>query len=479
MQLSENQKIVFNRIKDFLNQNKEKVLVLKGYAGTGKTTMVGFVLDYLKRKEEITFALMASTGRAAKILAQKTGSDASTIHALIYKVTDISGVDHNGGDPWVSESGQIIINYDVKPPLIDNERRVVLIVDEASMLSHIIKHSDGSARYGTGSILNDLMNFSGSNQIIFVGDPCQLPPVAKVPFSSSLDADFLRSHYNISATEVELKEIHRQSEGNEIISMAAKIRKAISEPPYAKYPKLPFPNKRNVHLYKNEQSLLMAYIDGIDTNDYSKSIVISDSNKKCQELNLLIRKALGRGPELEVGDLLMVTKNSYVTPLVNGDQVVVESIDGEEYYAGFNMLNVRVKAIHNGIVYETLLIKELLFNAYANLPSSDFNKLMREYDKKARALGIERKSKLYMDKLNRDKHVNALQVKYGYSATCHKAQGGEWPHVFLNISKSLYRREPHEVLRWFYTAVTRAGQHLHINDGYWIEGINNRQAFGI
>lgn len=472
MTLSPHQQEVFNKIVVFLEQNYKKVFVLKGYAGTGKTTMVRFIIEYLKKKNNINPVLLATTGRAAKVLQDKTGFQASTLHSQIYYLEGVEGKDDNGQDPWESSTGQLYLNFGVRPILLDDEKRQVFIVDEASMLTHVPQEGIHGSKYGSGSILDDFMGYTDRAQVIFVGDPCQLPPVSNDPYSSSLFADFLSKRYGCLAEEAELQEIHRQQEGSEILSMAFKVREEIYNPPVTKYPKIKVPQLKNSHVYFSEDLLLHSYMNMYAPDDPTRCIMISYTNKKCQELNIELRRRMGKPAYIAPGDLLMVTQNSYTTGLVNGDQVLVLNIGRQEQRAGFTLLNVRLKSLHNDKIYETLLINELLYNNNPNIQPEEAKRLLIDFDTRTRNNQIRRNSQEYKKLMNSDIYLNALRAKYGYCVTCHKAQGGEWPHVFLHIAGTLFLRQPAEVRRWYYTAITRAQRHLHINNGYWIEGFD-------
>ena len=196
--------------------------------------------------------------------------------------------------------------------------------------------------------------------------------------------------------------------------------------------------------------------------------MLTNSNWKCQELNRKVRSELGRTGSLQPGELLMVVQNSYVVPLVNGDQVEVCSVREDSYRAGMRFLSVEVRAIHSGDTFKTLLIADLLENNNASLSPKAFNALLIDFDMRMRQLHIKRKSQPYIVAMRSDPYLNALRAKYGYAITCHKAQGGEWQNVFLMIHKSVYGMRDASLYRWFYTALTRAKEHLHLHRDWWV-----------
>jgi superfamily I DNA/RNA helicase len=170
-----------------------------------------------------------------------------------------------------------------------------------------------------------------------------------------------------------------------------------------------------------------------------------------------------------------VVQNSYNVDLANGDQIILEKAAYDSTRAGFAFLKVKVRALHNDETYETLLIRDLLYNDQPGLQRQEVQRLMIDFDKRMRSNNIRRKSDTYREAMMNDPYLNALRAKFGYAITCHKAQGGEWPQVFLNIHKSVYGMQSEQLYRWFYTALTRAKEHLYVNDGWWVERFNQRR----
>ena len=469
MQLTSDQQKAMQALQRFFKSPGERVFILNGPAGTGKTTLVQELVQWLEANRFVP-VLLATTGRAAKVLTEKSTVSAGTLHSHIYTFDDIRGEDTSGQDAWESSAGQLMLDFGIRTNRFKTPRHVY-IVDESSMISHEVSEEPHTAKFGSGSLLDDFMEFTRPNKVVFVGDACQLPPVAKTPFSGALEADFLASRYGVLCRGFELREIMRQQADNEILKMAGYFRNGIEQGRFVKYPKLKVSgtSSRYTVVHPEERLLLKAYVDQIKTVGVKSQIMLTNSNWKCQELNRNVRQALGHTAKLQVGDLLMVVQNSYITPLVNGDQVVVESVQEDTYQAGMQFLNVTLRQLHNGQLLNTKLIADFLLNDNASLSPNAFKALIIDFDTRMRNLGVKRKSQSYVDAMMSDPYLNALRVKYGYALTCHKAQGGEWPEVFLYVHKSIFGLRDAALYRWFYTAVTRAKKRLHLHSDWWVE----------
>ncbi len=469
MQLTPHQQDAFDRLRQFCLSPSPGVAILKGYAGTGKTTLTGALVRALT-DAGATPILLASTGRAAKILQDKAGFPARTVHSCIYAFEGLAGMPE--ATPAPGDGRQLSLNFGLRTPDSDLPNPV-FIVDEASMISHEVTESrTNTARFGTGSLLDDLMQYTRTATVVFVGDPCQLPPVADSDLSPALDEAFLRNRYQRNTLTVELSEIIRQQTGSEILELAGRFRKAITQGVFPKWVKLGQPAGRQAHILHTEQALVRAYFDAIQRgNGYHESIMITSSNKLCHRLNNEFRTMRHGQTELQAGELLMVVQNSYRLPFVNGDQVMVVGVRGQQRQAGFTFLVVQVQALHSPDVYETLLIRELLYSEQPMLSRAEQERLIIDFDTRVRSTGVGRNSTEYINAMQTDAYLNALRVKFGYALTCHKAQGGEWPNVYLNIHSSLYgaHRDKHSALcRWYYTALTRARMNLYVNHDWWV-----------
>ncbi|MBK6949009.1 MAG: AAA family ATPase [Haliscomenobacter sp.] len=393
MLLTPHQKEAFSAIQSFLRSPDQQVFVLKGYAGTGKTTLVGQVVAWAQSRD-LHPVLLATTGRAAKVLHNKTGFPASTIHSAIYlfhKIDD-GRKDDDPEEEWTHDTRQLSLEFGLRSnnALPDN---LLYIVDEASMIAHEPARGQHTARFGSGSLLDDFLQFTKNHKVIFVGDPCQLPPVSDNPFSGALNPGFLRERYSLKVQSYELQEILRQNKNSEILHIAGKFRTSFLREAYEKWPKIPAPLGRNAHLFPNEEALVQAYIHRIEESGYADTMMIGQANSQVFQLNTQIRQNLFSGPALRTNEMLMVVQNSYAVGLANGDQVVVEKVrDNVRYFPGFTFMEVTVRALHDNQAYQTLLLKELLYNDQPSLGAEDARRLLIDFDQRVRGKGISRKA---------------------------------------------------------------------------------------
>ncbi|GIV35229.1 MAG: ATP-dependent endonuclease [Chitinophagales bacterium] len=474
MTLSPDQQSALHKLKEFVQHPQSRVFLLKGYAGTGKTTLIKHLADWLKKKK-ISFALMATTGRAAKVLEEKTGYSATTIHSLLYAFTEIKEeTEKPDDDAWAHDTGQLFLKFDLRADNIESYQ--LYIIDEASMISHLEEQKPYTARFGSGNLLFDLMKYVASKKIIFTGDPCQLPPVSSDPFSAALDKRYLMETFRVPVQETILTTIVRQNRNSEILQLANPFRTDIETKNFIKWIKINTPRGSQATLLPDEREWVNHFVRTFRAEGPHHAIIINSSNFHCARVNKFVRIQLypGKGT-LQHGELLMVMQNSYTTGLLNGDQVVVEFVGKKEYRAYLSFIKVRVRNIHNQMVYETLLIEDLLYDHNPGIQVSQFKHLLIDFDRRMRNYKVKRKSDEYRELMLHDPYLNALRAKFGYGITVHKAQGGEWKDVYLNINKGVYNMPPEQLYRWYYTAITRAQNHLYINDGFWIKGFDARQ----
>lgn len=363
MILTKDQERVFERFKEFLKDSDSKVFILQGYAGTGKTTLIKFFIEHMK-KIEVNHRLLASTGRAAKIVSNSTEVLASTVHSMIYKFEDFN---HNL-DEFVEyedkygkdKHGQLLLQFVMTPlDMNDTYSQNVYIIDEASMISDVKDLNANQAEFGSGRLLKDLFDYDANGKFIFVGDECQLPPVLQ-DISPALSQQYFKEIYNIEVIEVTLMQIVRQHSESSIIQASHRIRALYQNPPNVKWGMLPLAGYKDIEVMPDEIMMIKKYIDLIK-DDYSKATFISYSNSKCNSLNNLIRQSLGKRSKVEVGDLLLVTQNNS-SGLLNGDMVVVEQIKPEHYkVANITFLMVEVRELVTGKIYSLLMIETLLY----------------------------------------------------------------------------------------------------------------------
>ena len=472
--LKEQQKKIFDALCDFAHNPDGKIFILRGYAGTGKTTLIGGFIKKLNEDETCPFHVLASTGRAAKILSDKTNAKVRTIHSLVYKFADLSDdvdkyLEENEKSPALQPDAKGQFRLVFKPQTYAGKHQILYIVDESSMVSDKIKPSTSNAIFGNGDLLGDLFNYDINGKFIFVGDPCQLPPVYQKE-SPALEPDYLRNSYDMNVKVYSLTEILRQKDSNDILQCAFNLRKLwlnckgqSSGKPY--FTPLPLKGYQNIKLYPSDFSLVSQYIEMVKRKGYDYSTLICNSNKGCNTLSGFVRESIhGKQEDIIVGDLLLVTQNNYLVDLVNGDLVVVKKIGKREYRAGMQFVYVEVEELSSKKSYRLLLLEDLLMNGQGSLNEFQHKSMIIDFAKRMRERRIRPRTLLFYEMMLKDPYLNALRTTYGYALTCHKSQGGEWNEVFLYLEKSLYLRKGSELYQWAYTAVTRAKDFLHISD---------------
>lgn len=445
------QKEVIGELTDFTFSNIKKLTyLLKGYAGTGKTSIIGAMVKTLP-EFNITTILLAPTGRAAKVLSGYSGQPAFTIHKMIYQLK-------SGGDGYTRFS------------IRDNKfKNAIFFVDEASMIgngSGLTKSSWGEQK----SLLDDLLEyvFAGQNcKLILIGDTAQLPPVG-MEISPAVDEDNLYKSYYLNLEFKELTQVVRQDEDSEILSLATHLRNKI------------LLNKIELPLFPEIHNREVKVTSGYDLEDeldsaYGKYgnenvMVLCRSNKSANGYNLQIRGRIKwMEEELATGDYLMVVKNNYYWLddsskagfIANGDMAEIMKIKGEEEKYGFRFVNLTLRLIDypNESELEVKVLPETLLVEAPNIPSDRFFKL---YEAVSEEYSFEPNKKKRNELIRKNPYYQALQVKFAYAVTCHKSQGGQWDAVFVDQGYLTEEMINIEYLRWLYTAVTRAKKELHL-----------------
>ena len=471
--LSFGQQQAFDLMKSYLfASDNNSIFVLKGYAGTGKTTLLKYFINECCNEKK-TVTLMASTGRAAAVLKTKSKFNAVTVHSLVYKFDEVKATSEDAWSTKGSETGQLYLNF--FPCLIQSDDITdVYIIDEASMISGHTNETINGTKFGSGNLLKDFLEVVGNAKVIFVGDPCQLPPVDEISFSAALDTNHLEDIYHRKVIEFELNEIQRQAENSEILEIATPLREQIVTNLIPDWPKINIrASYRDVKVFNSTIDLIRQYLVLFKTHGSENCILITHKNSEAFDNNQMIRADLFPGKKnIQPGDILMVIKNCLLTGLRNGDQVIVLETNESERRAQLTFLTVKVKDINSGVIFETKIIDTLLNNSSPNLGSEDSRGMIIDFDNRMREKKINRNSLDYKASMKKDPYLNSLHVKYGYAITLQKAQGGEWRHVFLNIKKSVYiskfNGKPQDMLKWFYTAITRTQKYLYLNHGSWI-----------
>lgn len=441
------QEILLEKLSDFIfDKNQQSLFLLKGYAGTGKTTTISTVVNNLWRAGKKA-VLLAPTGRAAKVISGYSNRAAFTIHKKIYH-------------PRKNKSGGV--NFVLQQ---NKHTNTIFIVDEASMISDA---TTGSKLFENGSLLDDLISYVYSGvycKLILIGDTAQLPPV-KLALSPALDAHKLSINYHKEVTEFELSEVMRQHKDSGILINATDLRLQIANQGNQFKFQLNFPDLiRLVDGYDIEDAINTAY-DNIGVED---TAFIVRSNKRANQYNQQIRsKIRGQENEISTGDFIMIVKNNYFWLkessdagfIANGDICEILEIFSIKELYGFRFAEVKIRMIDypNQRPFETVLLLDTLSSETPSLSYEDSNRLYQEVAKDFTAEKSKYKQLLGVKK---SKYFNALQVKFSYAVTCHKSQGGQWKTVFIE-QPYLPEGQNIEYLRWLYTAVTRAQEKVYL-----------------
>lgn len=470
--LTPSQREALNRLKTFVESGQEKVFILTGYAGTGKTTLMKMFINWLSNGNH-PFELLASTGRAAKVLSNKAGSEAKTIHSCIYTFDAfnqdierlVQEIDKHKG---VDTTGQLLLQFETLKADNEDYKQRIYIVDEASMVPDVRDKNPTQAIFGTGKVLTDLLNYDAKGRFIFVGDACQLPPMLQ-DFSPALAETYMQDVHHVKVAHARLQEIVRQEDTNDIIQAAARVRMLYEKPARVTWAKFPLRGYQHIEIHPSQISLIDAYIRKVKEKGFNATTLICGSNRSCGMLSQLIRPALGfHSGNLEVGELLLVTQNNLPTGLMNGDFVKVVSIGNRIRQAELTFLHVEVCEMVTEQTYSLLLIEDILYSGMTNLSQISQKALFIDFYRRMKEKKISSKSQELKDKMKNDPYLNALRVVYGYAITCHKAQGGEWEDVYLDIPRYLSHNPTHATYQWLYTAVTRASNRLHVVDAFFI-----------
>ena len=463
MNLTNQQQHVFSAIKDFMDGDAS-VFILKGYAGTGKTTMVKVIAEYLAQSREVY--LMAPTGRAARVLSAKTGRLAVTIHKAIYEKACV--VSKNVKDVAEAEFKFVF-------PVRKNEYggKIVAIVDEASMVcSRKIEHE--LFEFGTDNLMEDLLDFvrpDFGGKVIFVGDPAQLPPVGE-NVSNALRASYFEER-GLKAVEVELTEVLRQKGDSVILRNAMMIRDLLKK---EKRNSLLFEERENDVETVSPDQFLSKYLDYRKQSGKHDSVVICYSNRAASKYNSDIRCSLyGSDMPLQVNDILLITQNNYRLGRMNGEFVPVLEIGARTQQSApvyaqvgserkrititINFVQVVVPD-GNGNPMQCMLIEDLLTSDKASISIDENRALYINFC--MRNPQLKQGTQAFADALMSDLYYNAIRAKYGYAVTGHKCQGGEWGKVFVDYTDRTGLND--DSLRWAYTATTRAQKTLYVTN---------------
>lgn len=481
IKLTTSQEKVLKQILDFVDSS-DRIFILKGYAGTGKTTLMKFLIKELSDKGR-HYRLLASTGRAAKVLANLSDSNGqtSTIHSMVYDFNGLNKELEDKEEPVADSTGQLFLVFE--PSQLDKDKcpETVYIIDEASMVSDMANKDITQAKFGDGRLLKELLEYDPrpGSKFIFVGDPCQLPPIEEY-YSPALMKDYFEEQFGMIAQEAQLTEIMRQQGVCGIVDASKQIRRLYNAAPANKvfygaqklWGNLPFRRYRDIQLHPNLEAMLDDYVDKVQRDGLNSAVCICRSNKACSELSATIRRKLGyTDGRIQQGDLLMVIQNNIPTGLMNGDMVTVEEISTTTISrAHLTFRQMKVKELFTGRTYTTLVIEEIAYQGRLNLDSRQQQALFVDFIIRMREKGITQKQKrVFYDAMFKDPYLNALRCVFGYAITCHKSQGGEWEEVYVHVPRNITLNPTKETYQWVYTSMTRARKTLHMIDDFYIK----------
>ena len=447
--LNKNQELALDYIISFIeNKKNNNIFLLKGYAGTGKTFIISNIVKNLWKVKK-SVVLLAPTGRSAKVISSYCNKEAYTVHKeIFYTKNNFSGS----------------LEFTLK---INKHKNTLFVIDEASMIS--TNRNDGVGLFSQ-SLLDNIVKYVYSGfkcKLLIIGDTAQLPPV-KSEISYALDSEFLENEYEKEVISVELTDVIRQQKESGILSYATSIRNKI-ENNYFDDISFDFNPFKDIINVEDGEHLMNLIQDSYNKYGVEETAIIVRSNKRANLYNKAIRdKILTNENLINVGDLLMVIKNNYfwlnnkkdIGFIANGDIIKIEEIFEIKNIYGFKFAEVRISMVDYPKIrpFETVLILDSL---YINSPALDFNTMNKLYQEVLKDyMNVKTKYKRHLAVKN-NSFFNALQVKFAYSFTCHKSQGGQWSSIFLEFPY-LPNGMDKDFFRWLYTAITRSKNKLHL-----------------
>ena len=447
--LNKNQELALDYIISFIeNKKNNNIFLLKGYAGTGKTFIISNIVKNLWKVKK-SVVLLAPTGRSAKVISSYCNKEAYTVHKeIFYTKNNFSGS----------------LEFTLK---INKHKNTLFVIDEASMIS--TNRNDGVGLFSQ-SLLDNIVKYVYSGfkcKLLIIGDTAQLPPV-KSEMSYALDSEFLENEYEKEVISVELTDVIRQQKESGILSYATSIRNKI-EINYFDDISFDFNPFKDIINVEDGEHLMNLIQDSYNKYGVEETAIIVRSNKRANLYNKAIRdKILTNENLINVGDLLMVIKNNYfwlnnkkdIGFIANGDIIKIEEIFEIKNIYGFKFAEVRISMVDYPKIrpFETVLILDSL---YINSPALDFNTMNKLYQEVLKDyMNVKTKYKRHLAVKN-NSFFNALQVKFAYSFTCHKSQGGQWSSIFLEFPY-LPNGMDKDFFRWLYTAITRSKNKLHL-----------------
>ena len=447
------QEKVIDKLSEFLlSDDDRKVFLLCGYAGTGKTSLISALVRTMEQLERKT-VLLAPTGRAAKVFSAYSGKSAHTIHKCIYRQKSIM------------DSSVFTLSE-------NRAQNTLFIVDEASMISN-----EGNTASCSNGLLDDLIEFVYSGRgcsMLLLGDTAQLPPVGEMQ-SPALTESYLRSMF-LDVTSVELRQVMRQLNDSGILYNATMLRQRIEEEDTYDLPNIKLKEFTDICNVQGEE-LIEAIESSYNKAGVDETIILCRSNKRANVYNEGIRRRiLYREEELSRGDMLMIVKNNYfwreqlgkedktilekLDFIANGDMAEIIRVHGTEEMYGFRFADVTLSLIdYEDCEIDVKIMLDTLTSESPSLTREENEKLFTAVWEDYPEIRSKRKR---MEEIRKNPYYNALQVKYGYAVTCHKAQGGEWKRVFIDQGYLSEDMVNPDYYRWLYTAFTRASEKLHL-----------------
>jgi len=446
------QRVCIDILSEFLLKGSiNSLFLLKGYAGTGKTTLVSVLVNILPMLGASS-VLLAPTGRAAKVISGYSGRQASTIHRKIYRL----------------ERGQK--GMDRFQLLSNNHTDTIFIVDEGSMISDGNSSQDSQV-FASHNLLDDLTGFvyGGNNcRLIIVGDSGQLPPVG-MSESPAMKEDYLKFTYNLEIYSYEMKEVVRQEAASGILHNATITRSKLTAQDSTGFIKFELQGYNDIFRIQG-QDAVEKINEAFSQRDFINTTVLCQSNKKANLYNQFIRnRVLLYEDEIAAGDLLLAVKNNYywlpedsqASFIANGDILIVNRVKRVEEFYGFRFANITCRILDYSYLPEIDLIV-MLDTLHSHSPSLTMEQSSKLFDEVLADYADEPSKKKQYDLVKSNPYYNALQVKFAYAITCHKAQGGQWQNVFVDFGFLPGNKPDFEYYRWLYTAFTRATKKLYL-----------------
>jgi hypothetical protein len=480
-ELTADQLKCISALDGFLADDTQRVFLLKGYAGTGKTFLAGGLTEFLLAQGRM-FSLAAPTGRAAKVIAKKTGQSARTIHSLIYDYSEMTEQTEDDGD------GSATFKMIAKVRNNDDPVDAVTIIDEASLVSNVYSESE-FFRSGSGHLLRDLIEHVGSThsgnarKIIFIGDPAQLPPVG-MSTSPALDADYLRETFGLDATSYELTEIVRQKAESAVIRNVMPLREGVTS---GRFSSLTFSFDDDV-IQLPKDSVTPLYMKIREGRGPQAPIIVTHSNTEAANFNRAIRAVLFPGKAtVAAGDSVIVAANGFCGPhyVANGEILQIDAAEAtverrsvqllqkignsdvsEPINVALNFRDVMValpQSEGDDLILKAKILDDFLHGDDASLTSAQQRSLYVDFLKRHKHIDRNKDRDAFQLALRSDPYFNALRLRFGYAITCHKAQGGEWSHVIVSCATRQNPRSS-DYFRWLYTAMTRTSGKLYLVD---------------